>query len=81
MDLGRLSSRQTLAGAMKTLLTVGYLIGLITVLSLNVYAVRRPDKLMPLPTLLSIWMKSRSTRLALGIIWWWLGWHFLYAPL
>lgn len=36
----------------------------------------RPDLLAPLGGLISRLMHHRNTRLALMIIWWWLGWHF-----
>jgi hypothetical protein len=58
-----------------------YLLSLLFIVGLNFYAVKKPKKLTTLPSLLSLLMQQRANRLALGIIWWWLGWHFLYAPL
>lgn len=37
---------------------------------------RRPDIFAPLGSLITRLMHNRNTRLALMIIWWWLGWHF-----
>jgi hypothetical protein len=36
----------------------------------------RPNLLAPLGDLISRLMHHRNTRLALMVIWWWLGWHF-----
>ncbi|MEN9687161.1 MAG: hypothetical protein RL381_173 [Actinomycetota bacterium] len=65
----------------RTITTFGYLFALLFVLVSNYWAVKNPTKLMPLAKLLSQVMQERTTRLALGFIWWWLGWHFLYAML
>ena len=37
---------------------------------------RRPDILSPLGELIARVMHHRNTRLALVVVWWWLGWHF-----
>lgn len=37
----------------------------------------RPQKLSPLSEMLSFIMQHRITRIALFMVWWWLGWHFL----
>lgn len=37
----------------------------------------RPQKLAPLSEMLSFIMQHRITRIALFMVWWWLGWHFL----
>ncbi|MFM6940773.1 MAG: DUF6186 family protein [Candidatus Planktophila sp.] len=66
---------------MRNFLSLMYLFSLFLILLLNFYAVRNPKKLISLPTLLSGLMEQRANRLALGIIWWWLGWHFLFAAL
>ncbi|GAA3563225.1 hypothetical protein GCM10022222_53720 [Amycolatopsis ultiminotia] len=35
-----------------------------------------PRKVPPLPRVLSVLMRKRSTRIALVLAWWWVGWHF-----
>lgn len=37
----------------------------------------RPNLLVPLSELLRFIMRHRITRIALFVVWWWLGWHFL----
>lgn len=37
----------------------------------------RPNTIAPLGELLSFIMSHRITRIALFMVWWWLGWHFL----
>lgn len=36
----------------------------------------RPQVIAPLGDLISRLMHHRNTRIALMVIWWWLGWHF-----
>lgn len=36
----------------------------------------RPDLVAPLGQLVTRIMHHRNTRLALIVVWWWLGWHF-----
>lgn len=36
----------------------------------------RPHIIAPLGELVSRLMHHRNTRIALMVIWWWLGWHF-----
>ena len=37
----------------------------------------RPNLISPLGELLRFIMQQRITRIALFMVWWWLGWHFL----
>ena len=37
----------------------------------------RPNTIAPLGELLCFIMSHRITRIALFMVWWWLGWHFL----
>lgn len=37
----------------------------------------RPQTIAPLGELLTFIMSHRITRIALFMVWWWLGWHFL----
>lgn len=36
----------------------------------------RPDLVSPFGALIARIMHHRNTRLALVVVWWWLGWHF-----
>jgi Family of unknown function (DUF6186) len=36
----------------------------------------RPDIVAPFGELIERVMHNRNTRLAVMVIWWWLGWHF-----
>lgn len=36
----------------------------------------RPDWIAPLGDLVARLMHNRNTRLAIMVVWWWLGWHF-----
>lgn len=36
----------------------------------------RPDKVSPFGDLISRIMHNRNTRIAIIVVWWWLGWHF-----
>lgn len=36
----------------------------------------KPQVVAPLGELISRLMHHRNTRIALMVIWWWLGWHF-----
>jgi cytochrome c-type biogenesis protein CcmE len=66
---------------MRLAFSLAYLLSLVAVLGLNFYAVKNPEKLISLPRLLSQLLEQPANRLAVGIIWWWLGWHFLYSSL
>jgi hypothetical protein len=37
----------------------------------------RPNLIAPLNELLKFIMQQRITRIALFMVWWWFGWHFL----
>lgn len=39
----------------------------------------RPQILAPLGDLVARIMHNRNTRIALVLVWWWLGWHFFTA--
>jgi hypothetical protein len=40
----------------------------------------RPDRIVPLSTLLDRVMADRAARFTILLFWWWLGWHFLVTP-
>lgn len=48
------------------------------ILGIAAWAIGRlkPSVLAPLGALIARLMHHRNTRLALMVIWWWLGWHF-----
>ncbi|MEO0061118.1 MAG: hypothetical protein RL343_736 [Actinomycetota bacterium] len=39
----------------------------------------KPQVIAPLGQLVARIMHNRNTRLALVVVWWWLGWHFFTA--
>jgi hypothetical protein len=39
----------------------------------------KPQFVAPLGQLVARIMHNRNTRLALVVVWWWLGWHFFTA--
>ena len=54
-----------------------YLIFILIGLSLGAIGRLRPDKLAPFGLLVENIMQHRITRIALFMVWWWLGWHFM----
>lgn len=54
-----------------------YLIFILIGLALGSVGRLRPDKLAPLGELVENIMQHRITRIALFMVWWWLGWHFM----
>lgn len=54
------------------------LVGALAV-ALQVLAVRHPDRVPALGTVLTFAMGRRSSQIGLVFAWWWVGWHFLTA--
>ena len=54
-----------------------YLAFVAIAISLGAVGRFRPNTIAPLGELLSFIMSHRITRIALFMVWWWLGWHFL----
>lgn len=82
MDSDWVACNSALEASMtREVMTLGYVFFLLFILSSNFWASKHPKVLLTLPDLLSRYMSERSTRLALGFIWWWIGWHFLYSNL
>jgi hypothetical protein len=50
------------------------------IVALVVQSHRRPDRIVPLSTLLDRVMADRAARFTILLFWWWLGWHFLVTP-
>jgi hypothetical protein len=59
------------------LIVSGYLLFVVAGIVLAAIGRLRPKTLAPLGEMLSFVMGHRITRIALFMVWWWLGWHFL----
>ncbi|MEY4961935.1 MAG: hypothetical protein RLZZ249_632 [Actinomycetota bacterium] len=59
------------------LIVSGYLGFVVLGIAMAAIGRLRPEKLAPLGELLKYVMRHRITRIALFMVWWWLGWHFL----
>ena len=62
------------------LIIFGYLFAVAVAIALAAIGRMRPATLAPLSELLGFVMRHRITRIALFVVWWWLGWHFLVGP-
>jgi hypothetical protein len=58
----------------------GYLFAIAVGIALAAIGRLRPASMAPLTELLGFVMRHRITRIALFVVWWWLGWHFLVGP-
>ncbi len=58
----------------------GYLSLLVAMVTIEIFALVRPRRLASLSQMLDFVMTSRTTRVGIIAAWWWLGWHFLFAP-
>ena len=59
------------------LIVFGYLFFVAIGTALAAVGRLRPELISPLGQMLNFIMSHRITRIALFIVWWWLGWHFL----
>jgi len=57
----------------------GYLTIVALMMSLEIHAQRKPDRVAPLDDMLAQVMTSRTIRVGIIAVWWWFGWHFLFA--
>ncbi|MBB4683464.1 DUF6186 family protein [Amycolatopsis jiangsuensis] len=55
---------------------IGFGTIVVAAISLWVASHVAPKKVPPLTRVLSALMRKRSTRVALVLAWWWVGWHF-----
>ena len=55
---------------------IEYLVAIAAGVALWLIGRRWPDKLAPLGKVVDRIMRRRGSRLAVVLIWWWLGWHF-----
>lgn len=58
----------------------GYILILLAMACIEIYARFRPEKLSPLGLMLHHVMESRTVRIGILAAWWWFGWHFVFAP-
>lgn len=64
----------------RALTIAGYVVVVIAGALLEITARRRRGDLLPLGDTIDSVMRDRTTRIALVVTWWWLGWHFLADP-
>lgn len=57
-----------------------YGICVLAALSFTWWAYNHPGDIAPVGRLLDAVFASRAGRITLTVFWWWLGWHFLVAP-
>ena len=57
----------------------GYLTIVALMIALEIYARRKPDRVTPLDDMLAQVMTSPTIRVGIIAVWWWFGWHFLFA--
>jgi hypothetical protein len=62
------------------LIVSGYLVAVAVGIALAAIGRLRPAAMAPLSELFAFVMRHRITRIALFVVWWWLGWHFLVGP-
>lgn len=49
-------------------------------IAIDSMAHRSGSRLVPVAVLLKSTMGQRTVRVAVLLVWWWLGWHFLVEP-
>ena len=52
----------------------------VVAVGIDVLAHRSGSRLVPVAVLLQSGMGRRAVRIAILLVWWWLGWHFLVEP-
>lgn len=52
----------------------------VAALAIDSMAHRSGSRLVPVAVLLESAMGRRTARIAVLLVWWWLGWHFLVEP-
>ena len=65
---------------MRWVTIAGFLLCGALIVALVVQSRLRPDRIVPLGTLLDRVMADRAARFTILLFWWWLGWHFLVTP-
>ncbi|HZK59283.1 MAG TPA: DUF6186 family protein [Cryobacterium sp.] len=64
---------------MRIVTVAGYIVIVGSMVTLELIAKRRPDRVAPLRDMLADVMTSRTARVGIIAAWWWFGWHFLFA--
>lgn len=64
---------------MRIVTVAGYIVIVGSMVTLELVARRRPDRVAPLRDMLADVMTSRTARVGIIAAWWWFGWHFLFA--
>jgi hypothetical protein len=59
-----------------TLTLAGYALMAALAFALWAWSRLRPNFITPFGNLVNSLMKKRRMRIALVVVWWWLGWHF-----
>jgi Family of unknown function (DUF6186) len=62
--------------AQKVIPIIEYSVAIIAGFALWLWGRARPDQIAPLSGLVDRMMHHRNTRIAVVLVWWWLGWHF-----
>ena len=72
---------QSLAGAqvIREIILVSYAVIISTAILVWAYSRRPGSKLLRVDVLIDHVLHNRSSRLAMSVVWWWLGWHYLVA--
>ncbi|MHB1172640.1 MAG: DUF6186 family protein [Lacisediminihabitans sp.] len=65
---------------MRDITIAGYIVLVGSMISLELYARRKPDRVAPLDDMLAQVMAARTVRVGMIAAWWWFGWHFLFGP-
>jgi len=58
---------------------LGYLVIVISMITVEIYSRRRPDRVAPISDMLADAVDSRTVRIGLFAAWWWFGWHFFFS--
>ena len=61
----------------RELILLGYAVSALLLTAVWLTGRRAPHRVAPAANLLAHMMQTRSTRLGLLVVWWWLGWHYL----
>jgi hypothetical protein len=62
---------------LQSAITWSYLVFIALGIGLAIWGKLKPNYLVGFPGLLTFIMRHRITRIALFMVWWWIGWHFL----
>lgn len=63
----------------RVIIITSFLSVIAAAIGLWAYSRKHPTKILPVDELLNHVLHTRPTRVALVLVWWWLGWHYLAA--